>query len=80
MKQLIEAPRMWSYGKVTYDNDETLLNWLWPSHTLRPYGTLLKNTFCGSKRMCGGRHLSEPYDWENDYVEVFTDILSYTDS
>uniref|UniRef100_A0A915BJG3 non-specific serine/threonine protein kinase n=1 Tax=Parascaris univalens TaxID=6257 RepID=A0A915BJG3_PARUN len=32
------------------------------------------------KRMCGGRHLSEPYDWENDYVEVFTDILSYTDS
>uniref|UniRef100_F1L846 non-specific serine/threonine protein kinase n=1 Tax=Ascaris suum TaxID=6253 RepID=F1L846_ASCSU len=32
------------------------------------------------KRMCGGRHLNEPYDWENDYVEVFTDILSNIDS
>lgn len=32
------------------------------------------------QRMCGGRHLNEPYDWENDYVEVFTDILSNIDS
>ncbi|VDM37614.1 unnamed protein product [Toxocara canis] len=32
------------------------------------------------KRMCGGRRLNEPYDWENDYVEVFTDILSNMES
>uniref|UniRef100_A0A0M3K784 non-specific serine/threonine protein kinase n=1 Tax=Anisakis simplex TaxID=6269 RepID=A0A0M3K784_ANISI len=32
------------------------------------------------KRMCGGRHLNEPYDWETEYVEVFTDILSNMES